>query len=97
MTTFPALKKNIYRDDLEEFSMHLGKAVLLSDPPADDTCTTNYFKQLDSLVHITIALLRPLYIPGRIPNWCPTWKFPPHPRPPRHNLTTRTLLVWTTS
>ena len=37
--------------DLEEFSSHIGKAVFLSEPPADDISTTNYFKLLDFLVH----------------------------------------------
>ena len=37
--------------DLEEFSSHIGKAVFLSEPPADDIYTTNYFKLLDFLVH----------------------------------------------
>ena len=45
------LNARIIPTDLEEFSTHIGKAVFPSDPPADDTYTTNYFKMLDFMVH----------------------------------------------
>ena len=45
------LNARIIPTDLEEISTHIGKAVLLSGPPADDTYTTNYSKLLDFMVH----------------------------------------------
>ena len=50
------LNARIIPTDLEEFSTHIGKAVFPSDPPADDTYTTNYFKLLDFMVLVLSPL-----------------------------------------